>query len=1117
VSRPKDRLRRVMIIGATPSGIVAANKLGELGIPVTLVDDTPDLNQKLADESWRFQSGIPFNYAHRPGIIRILRNPRIQCILPARVNMIRHNSQGFSVSLTTQPTFVNADKCTLCGRCMAVCPNSSDTSRKPIQFNGRNSLPGRPVIDKRQTPLCQAGCPLGVNVQGYVALAKAGRYQEALNLIREKNVLPGICGRICAHPCETNCRRGQLDDAVSIRAIKRFLADAETRRTEPAAIPRPIAGRNEKFAVIGSGPAGLAAAARLAQSGCQVHVFEKEAMAGGLLRYGIGPHRLPREVLNAELAYIHRLGVTFHLSHPILFPDDVKRILAEFDGVLVATGTWADRKLGVPGEDLMGVSGCLSFLSRLYQGGITEYQHNVAVIGDGNAAFDLARTLVRIGATVTLISWFGLSEIPADAEEVEAARIEGIHIIDRFRVVAFEGLDGRLSQLVCMPTRPGPPDASGIAWPVSIPDAQPVHLEFDAACVAIGQAAPQNPGLTVTEKGHIRVDDRHRTDIPQVYAAGDSASGPSSVVWAMAGGQAAADVMLNDICGIQAMAAESARPDPCDFPEISDRIPIQRRTAMPEISIQSRKHGFEEVALGLSETQIQSEAGRCLQCGVCAECLLCVEACQAIGAIHHQETPQTRVEPAGVVVIADAAQAPQTRGDDIIRAYGPSSSKTDIHAMILRGFAAAAQAVIRLESPSLIQKGRGISFYQPDSVIDDPKRIGVFVCQCNQSLGWLPEMDDTIRSLGQLPHVVHSGAIGSACVPDGVAAIIKTIRDKGITRIVLGSCVCCPLDFVCSACTDQRSRLKHQLFTATGISRSMAATCNIRGEALSLLPKDSEQARHKFNGLLIRSIRNAGRLKPFPSPARNYSFIAAIIGDSPAALHSAHTLAESGMDIFVFGNRTSAGDAIKSHANIHWFEDADIHQISGTLGDFTLDTRTGDLSQKIHVGAVILGEKSRKRIGYVHQAGLPTRPIACAMQQQGVTGIPFFYPGMTSISGLFVADPPGISVSARQKGEAAAILVAAAMPRGPRKSKGYTVSIDSEVCRGCGRCVDACPYHAVSLYSKGNDAWAARVDEAFCKGCGNCISVCPSNAADSPYRSQLFFEQTLEDILCQTI
>jgi len=143
VSRPKDRLRRVMIIGATPSGIVAANKLGELGIPVTLVDDTPDLNQKLADESWRFQSGIPFNYAHRPGIIRILRNPRIQCILPARVNMIRHNSQGFSVSLTTQPTFVNADKCTLCGRCMAVCPNSSDTSRKPIQFNGRNSLPGR--------------------------------------------------------------------------------------------------------------------------------------------------------------------------------------------------------------------------------------------------------------------------------------------------------------------------------------------------------------------------------------------------------------------------------------------------------------------------------------------------------------------------------------------------------------------------------------------------------------------------------------------------------------------------------------------------------------------------------------------------------------------------------------------------------------------------------------------------------------------------------------------------------------------------------------------------------------------------------------------------------------
>jgi heterodisulfide reductase subunit A-like polyferredoxin len=435
--------------------------------------------------------------------------------------------------------------------------------------------------------------------------------------------------------------------------------------------------------------------------------------------------------------------------------------------------------------------------------------------------------------------------------------------------------------------------------------------------------------------------------------------------------------------------------------------------------------------------------------------------------------------------------------------------------MLVRGFSTAAQAVVRLSEHSLLQKGKGLSFYQPDPVPEEPGRIGVFVCRCNDSLGWLPEMDGIVEELQQLPHVVHAGVLLSACIPDGTASILRTVRDKGITRIVLGSCVCCPLDFVCSACTDQRSRLKHDLFTATGISRAMAATCNIRGEALSLLPRDPGQALLLFEGLLHRSVRNAGRLHPFPSPVRNYSFISAVIGDSVAAQHSAGTLAEAGMDVFWFADPGQVPTTLQNHPNIHWFSDATVTEIGGTLGDFTLMAKTVEGLQQIHVGTVILGEKSRKRIGYIHQAGLPARTIACGIQQAGTTGIPFFYPGMTSISGLFVADPPGIPVSTRQKGEAAAMLVAAALPRGPRKSKGYTVTIRTELCRGCGRCVDVCPYHAVSLHPRGNGGWAASVDAGFCKGCGNCISVCPSNAADSPYRSQLFFEQTLEEILCQ--
>ena len=225
MTREKERLHRVIVLGATPEGIAATNKLGELGVPVTLVDSAPDLNVKLAAEPYRMQSGLTFNFAHRPGLIRILRNSRIRTLLPARVSTIKHTPQGFSVRVAKEQTYVDPSRCTLCGKCVEVCPVTGGENAKAITFHSRKSLPGRPVIDKRRQPLCQAGCPLGVNAQGYVALAAQGRYEQALRLIREKNVLPGICGRICTHPCEDSCRRGELDEPVSIRAIKRFLAD----------------------------------------------------------------------------------------------------------------------------------------------------------------------------------------------------------------------------------------------------------------------------------------------------------------------------------------------------------------------------------------------------------------------------------------------------------------------------------------------------------------------------------------------------------------------------------------------------------------------------------------------------------------------------------------------------------------------------------------------------------------------------------------------------------------------------------------------------------------------------------------------------------------------------
>jgi NADPH-dependent glutamate synthase beta subunit-like oxidoreductase/Pyruvate/2-oxoacid:ferredoxin oxidoreductase delta subunit len=1126
MKRSKDRLHRVLVIGITPAGLIATNKLGELGIPVTLVDPDPDINEKLSREEWRLASGVSLNFAHRPGLLRILRNPFIRSIIPAEVNSIKHTPQGFRARIKSLQTFIDPDRCIQCGRCLDVCPVITPDGNKPIQFNGRGSLPGRPVIDKRRKPPCQENCPLGVNAQAYISLAAAGRFQEALEVVRRNNILPGICGRVCTHPCEEACRRGELDDPIAIRDIKRFLADYELSHPNSSILP-DIPKRSQRIAVIGSGPAGLASAADLARLGYQVTLFEKEASAGGLLRYGIGPHRLPRDILDYEIEYIKKLGVQFMTSHSIDLTGELDELKKDFDAVILTIGTWSDRTLGVPGENLMGVEGCIHMLTRIYRGEVNELKEEVAVIGDGNAAFDLARTLRRLGSSVTLITWFPEDLIPADKDEIRGAREEGISIVDKTQVIAFEGSSGRLESLQCKPTEPGEPDSQGIPWPVIVPKSKTLELSFGRAVVAIGQSGPfqiGNPAtrenissaeINVTANGLIEVDESLRTNITGIYAAGDGVKGPSSVVDTMASGRAVARFVHMDLSGEKISASEKTRPEDREFAAIKTDIPSLTRPKMPESQPAARCNSFSEVALGLSEAQVLFEAERCLQCGICAECLLCTEACGLVKAINHYDQPEETVEHAGAIIIADPKSSPSIKGEDVIRAYGPKAAKSDVYAMVTRGFAAASKAMILLGGTSHRPKGQGISFSPPDLELSPEIRIGVFVCRCNDSFGWHEDIDNYVEHLFSLKDIVHAEIMPSSCIPEGSAAILSAIREKGITRVVLASCICCPLDFVCSACTDQRSRLKDALFKETGISRSMVETSNLRGEVLRHLPRDPTAALNHFTGLIERSVHRARRLKTLPSPVRTYNFTTAVIGQSEAAISSVQVLSEAGFEVFMFGTPDKPFIENITYPTVHCFENTTVRSISGTLGNFHVHVESDGFSQILQVGAIILGEKSKRMIPYIPQKGLPNRILESSFQKRGVPGVPFLYPGATPIAGLFLASPPGIRVSERKKGAAAAVLAAAIMPRGPRHSKGYTVVVDKNLCRGCGRCFQVCPHQAITFKENSVGGWYAIVDESLCKGCGICISVCPSHAADSPYRDQAYLEQLLEEVLVQ--
>ncbi len=238
-----------------------------------------------------------------------------------------------------------------------------------------------------------------------------------------------------------------------------------------------------------------------------------------------------------------------------------------------------------------------------------------------------------------------------------------------------------------------------------------------------------------------------------------------------------------------------------------------------------------------------------------------------------------------------------------------------------------------------------------------------------------------------------------------------------------------------------------------------------------------------------------------------------MIGESEASISSALALAEAGIEVFMFGTQERPLSEKVTHQTSPVSRDRPCRALSGTIGDFQVFVEKGDFRQTLQVGAIIMGESSRLTIPYVPQAGLPSRIVTSAMQKRGEPGVPFLYPGATSIAGLFVASPSEVAVSERKKGAAAAALAAALMPRGPRQSKGYTVLIHEDLCRGCGRCLAACLYQAISLQKNQAGGWSARVDAALCKGCGNCISVCPSNAADSPYRDQAYLEQLLEEVL----
>lgn len=471
---------------------------------------------------------------------------------------------------------------------------------------------------------CQLNCPARTDCQGYVGLIANGEYEAALKLIKNKVSLPASIGRVCPHPCETACRRGKVDEAINIAQLKAFAADMDLN--SDSYLPEKNAPTGKKIAIIGGGPAGLTAAYRLAISGHEVTVYDMMEKMGGMLRYGIPQYRLPKEVLDKEIAIIEKLGVKMINGVKLGKDFTIASLKAQNDAVIVAVGAWKSSSMRTPGEELDGIYGGIDFLRAVALKQEINIGDKVVICGGGNTAMDACRTAVRLGAKeVYCVYRRTRNEMPAEDIEITEAEEEGVQFKFLTNPISFNGEDGKVKSVTLQLMELGEPDASGRRRPVAI-EGKTEKLDVDSVIIAIGQKLVNEDvsELKLTDRGNIEADiDTFKTNIEGVFAIGDATNrGASIAIEAIGEANRCAlsiDAYLNGE-DIETRVPYISRRDEelIDF-QSKEKCPARKPQVLPAAE---RKNNFDEVCLGYTEEDAKAEASRCLECG-CKEYYKC--------------------------------------------------------------------------------------------------------------------------------------------------------------------------------------------------------------------------------------------------------------------------------------------------------------------------------------------------------------------------------------------------------------------------------------------------------------------------------------------------------------
>jgi NADPH-dependent glutamate synthase beta subunit-like oxidoreductase/NAD-dependent dihydropyrimidine dehydrogenase PreA subunit len=1165
--------RSVTVIGDSVGAARCALNLARMGAEINLIIPTSALSPNGNGGSRSPDASANEHFHIWPLLLRAATHPRVKLYTNSFIKAVTKKRGHFDVKVRKLPRYVDESLCTSCGQCQEVCPvripfsrGGSTVAHAAIHapLAGIRSVPAAYSIDKSGTAPCRAACPLGINVPGFICLLAKGKTDEALSLINEAAPLAGILGRVCTHPCEDNCQRSKVDSPVFIQALHRYAADNASGRINYSRKSQ-AKSREEKIAIVGSGPAGLAAAWELARRGYVPTIFESHAVVGGMLATGIPRFRLSREVREREMEAIMAMGVDIKTGVAVgrdITLSDLRE--QDYKAFYLAIGAGVNHKLNVPGEDLEGVVDVISMLFALNLKVGTTVGSNVVVIGGGNSAVDSARAVKRRSkGTVRILYRRTAQEMTAIKGHVEEAIKEGVLIKYLTAPVEIIGDGTKVTGIRCQRMKLGDVDDTGRREPVPVKGSE-FTIDADHVIVAIGQRPSttllKTKGIKTNDDGTVNVDPLTlQTSIPDIFAGGDCVTGPNTVVEAMAAGLRAAESIDRYLNGCELSKDRTfERPETLEVDLKQRYVSPQKRTKMPMLPRADRTGSFEETTRGLPAEMVKPEAERCINCALCSGCLECERICQ-IGAVSHEDTVESiKIETEAVVdFVANSGTAglpqPYAGQDGHLRLSEPgvfivkAGDEADLESELDRASAIALEIAQQLELRDRdavdgadtegscdIRLNQG---WEPEApIIAENGRTGVVLCRCGSSISSIIDFSEAAREIQLLPGVSWVHEISQVCTEYGAQQIKAMAAEEKLGSLVIAACRCCNLEQICFSCTEQRVRCQEYLGRYLGSDHSAVVEfVNIREQCAWVHSDNPAEATRKAIEIVGSGIARAQDTLPLIRTERPITEGALVISIGLSGLAAAVGLASQAYPVaLIYGSQLKkkkgqqAAEYIEKETELlkelgklgisamSWPK---VLKLYGVPGNYEAVLESSSGAANIGGGAVVMDsvavDKMLGQADATFKTSLFGRILSWNknLDNQATLDSALRELAIGNTAGIFIVSSNVEELPARQtiKGQATAARVSSYLSQRTLRPRVTAVSIDRQLCRGCGDCAAVCPYIEMKVNESGT-AYAV-VDPMLCLGCGACLTSCPTGAITQPAQSDSNIISMLETML----